>query len=88
MPTFVHIEGLQGVNLDLVTDWQYTEKSTVLAKRGAQDSEEKRVGALPAALPTGPMMRLSFGAGHVLELTGEAANAVHRHFCTHGRSLT
>lgn len=77
MATFVHIEGLEGLNLELVTHWGYSEK--VAPGRKGVDVQ-----------PGVPENRLTlhFAGGEVWEVTGKAADALHRHFCTVGRSLT
>lgn len=77
MATFVHYEGVQGLNLDLVTHWAYEEKLVAMRK----DAEAPKGG-------DAPRMVLAFAGGESVTVTGAAAKALHTHFCTHSRSLT
>ena len=70
--TFVHLDGLQGFNIALVTSWVYTEKPSHAKKQG-QDASS---------------MVVTFGPEQALTLEGRAADALHRYFCTHAQSLT
>lgn len=75
MAMFMHVDGLRGINLELVTEWTYDEKKALNTRRGDTEVSES-------------VLRVFFAAGHVAEFAGSQAAALHRHLMTKSRSLT
>ncbi len=93
MANFMRFGGERGLNVDTLAAWDYHEKPVTSAARAkvpvAKDTPEGAASDAsidPEAML--PILTLTFTNGHMLEIEGEYATALHRYFRSVGSALT
>lgn len=94
MAIFMRLNGVQGVNVEQIAEWAYSEKPVPTASgRRAAPKDGETTPAEAVLSPDSPppviaQMHVVFTDGHTADYAGEYAAALHRYFCTVGSALT
>lgn len=91
MASFLRFAMLRGFNVDLIAEWEYSDRPAPAPSRGRPAAPASASAAEASGEPDAasvPHLTLTYSDGHKSEVDGEAAAALHQYFRSIGSALT